>query len=93
MIRHVVLFRAKKDQFDVVLNGLKILEKNPHATLCEVRPNLKLDDLSQEIDVMVYAEFASARELDLFKEHPIYHQSISLVRSFRDIRIVADVMS
>ena len=42
---------------------------------------------------MVYAEFVSEHELALFKNHPMYHQSIDLVRSFRDIRMVADVMS
>lgn len=93
MIRHVVLFRAQENQFDRVLQGLKILEQIPHASLCEVRPNLKLDEWCQEIDVMVYAEFVSEHELALFKKHPMYHQSIDLVRSFRDIRMVADVMS
>ena len=49
MIRHVVLFRAQENQFDRVLEGLKILEQIPHASLCEVRPNLKLDEWCQEI--------------------------------------------
>ena len=57
MIRHFVFFSAQEGQLEVVLEGLKILEKIPHADLVEVRLNEKLDQLSNEIDVVVYAEF------------------------------------
>ena len=36
MIRHFVFFSAQSSQLDVVFEGLKILEKIPHADLVEV---------------------------------------------------------
>jgi hypothetical protein len=39
VIRHFVFFSAQEGQLEVVLEGLKILEKIPHADLVEVRLN------------------------------------------------------
>ncbi len=90
MIRHFVFFSAQPDQLNVVYEGLKILEKIPHADLVEVRLNEKLDQLSSEIDVVVYAEFSSDDALDAFKTHPLYQESIERVRPNRELRFVAD---
>jgi hypothetical protein len=59
LIRHFGFFSAQEGRFEAVLEGLKILEKIPHADLVEVRLNEKLDQLSNEIDVVEYAEFSS----------------------------------
>ena len=53
VIRHFVFFSAHPGQLDVVYEGLKILENIPHADLVEVRLNDKLDQLSNEVDVVV----------------------------------------
>lgn len=90
MIRHFVFFSAQPDQLNVVYDGLKILEKIPHADLVEVRLNEKLDQLSNQIDVVVYAEFSSDDALDAFKAHPLYQESIERVRANRELRFVAD---
>jgi len=90
VIRHFVFFSAQPDQLDVVYEGLKILEQIPHADLVEVRLNEKLDQLSNEIDVVVYAEFSLEEALDSFKAHPLYQESIERVRPNRELRFVAD---
>ena len=90
VIRHFVFFSSKPEQFDVVFDGLKILENIPHADCIEVRINEKLDELSNEIDVVVYAEFETDAQLDAFKAHPLYQQSIERVRPNRELRFVAD---
>jgi hypothetical protein len=90
VIRHFVFFSAQPDQLNVVYEGLKILEKIPHADLVEVRLNEKLDQLSNEIDVVVYAEFSSDDALAAFKAHPLYQESIERVRLKRELRFVAD---
>jgi hypothetical protein len=90
VIRHFVFFSAQEGQLEVVLEGLKILEKIPHADLVEVRLNQKLDQLSNEIDVVVYAEFSSDDALSAFKAHPLYQESIERVRPNRELRFVAD---
>ena len=81
---------ARDGQLDVVYEGLKILEDIPHADLVEVRLNDKLDQLSNEVDVVVYAEFGSDDALLQFKAHPLYQESIERVRPNRELRLVAD---
>ena len=67
MIRHFVFFSAQSSQLDVVFEGLKILEKIPHADLVEVWLNEKLDKNSKEVDVVIYAEFSSGEASNPFK--------------------------
>ena len=94
MIRHVVYFsvRSEADR-DRVLSGLRLLEANPHALHLEVGENLKLDSLDNEIDFVVYGEFADEAALEAFKAHPVYEASIAVVRPIRDLRIAADIVA
>jgi stress responsive alpha/beta barrel protein len=40
--------------------------------------------------VIVYGEFADAEALARYKAHPIYQQTIAVVRPLRDLRIAVD---
>lgn len=90
-IRHVVLFSAK-DQDDVarIVDGLSMLKNIPHASVFEVVQNNRVDALSGEIDVVVYAEFADDAALQAYKAHQIYQDAIAVVRPLREMRIAAD---
>jgi len=90
-IRHVVLFNAK-DRADIprIVSGLELLADIPQAKAFEVRHNTRTDAFSSEADVVVYAEFESADDLAAYRAHPIYQQSIDIVRPLRDMRIAAD---
>lgn len=90
-IRHVVFFSAI-DRADVkrIVDGLSLLQKIPHARTFEVVENNRVDALSSEVDVVVYAEFENDAALQAYKAHPIYQQSIDIVRPLRDLRIAAD---
>ena len=90
-IRHIVLFSAK-DQEDVarIVDGLSMLKNIPHATILEVVQNNHVDALSDEIDVVVYAEFVNDAALQAYKTHQIYQDAIAVVRPLRDLRIAAD---
>ncbi len=90
-IRHVVFFGAK-DKADVprIIEGLSMLGDIPHSDVFEVRENTRDDALSKEVDVVVYAEFASEEALAAYKAHPLYTKSIDVVRPLRDLRIAAD---
>jgi hypothetical protein len=90
-IRHVVLFSAK-DQGDVarIVDGLSLLKNIPHASTFEVVQNNRVDALSGEIDVVVYAEFTDDAALQAYKAHQIYQDAIAIVRPLRDMRIAAD---
>ena len=90
-IRHVVLFSAK-DEEDVIRihDGLSMLADIPHASVFEVVQNSRIDTLSGEIDVVVYAEFEDNAAMKAYKNHPIYQKAIDVVRPLRDMRIAAD---
>lgn len=90
-IRHVIFFSAA-DENDVerIVDGLSLLKSIPHASMFEVVQNSGVDQLSSEVDVIVYAEFVDAAALEAYKAHPIYQQAIDIVRPLREMRIAAD---
>lgn len=90
-IRHVVFFSAK-DKADIprIMEGLSRLTQIPHADVLEIRRNSQNDALSGEVDVVVYGEFADGAALAAYKSHPLYQDSIDIVRPLREIRIAAD---
>ncbi len=91
MIRHVVLFTVPDPaDRETVEAGLKLLQTNPHALRLEIRPNLKRDLWSNDIDFIVYGEFADEAALDAYKAHPTYAASIETVRPRRGLRMAAD---
>ncbi|MEM9575885.1 MAG: Dabb family protein [Pseudomonadota bacterium] len=90
-IRHVVFFSAAdKNDVERITNGLSLLGSIPHASVFEVTRNRRVDALSGEVDVIVYAEFADDEALQAYKAHPIYQQAIDVVRPLREMRIAAD---
>ena len=94
MIRHIVYFSVRSaDDRQRVLDGLRLLEANPHALHLEVGENLKLDSLGNDIDFVVYGEFADEAALAAFKAHPIYQAATARVRPLRALRLVADFVS
>jgi hypothetical protein len=91
MIRHIVFFRARhREDVGAVLEGLSILKTIPHASLLEVTLNGRIDQLGNDVDVVVYGEFADASALAAYKAHPTYQASIDRVRPLRDLRHAAD---
>ncbi len=91
MIRHVVFFSVSDPaDREAVFAGLRLLESNPHALRLSICPNLKRDQLGNEVDFVVYGEFEDEAALDAYKAHPLYGQSIALVKSKRKLRIAAD---
>ncbi|MBX3568322.1 MAG: Dabb family protein [Rhizobiaceae bacterium] len=94
MIRHIVFFTAR-DSHDVeaIRNGLARLADIPHSTVFEVTGNAKVDLFANQIDVVVYAEFASEAELAAYKAHPIYADVTRKVRPLRDLRFSADIVA
>jgi len=92
MIRHIVLFSAKQKQdVDRIVEGLTLLTKIPHSLRLEVVRNKQSDQISNEVDVVVYGEFATEADLASYKAHPLYEESINRVRPLRDLRVAADV--
>jgi quinol monooxygenase YgiN len=91
MIRHIVLFNAKRrEDLPEILAGLSLLQQIPHVSKLEVVLNGKMDQLGNEVDVVVYGEFENRAAFDLYKAHPLYQESIRRVRPLRDMRIAVD---
>jgi hypothetical protein len=91
MIRHIVLFTARdKEDARRIVEGLSLLTAIPHAQLLEITPNGKTDQLGNDIDVVVYGEFADAAALAAYKAHALYQESIRRVRPLRELRFAAD---
>jgi hypothetical protein len=92
MIRHIVFFSARKrDDVDVIAQGLRELGKIPFSTAFEVAVNAKIDPMGNDVDVVVYAEFPDRAALDAYKRHPIYAETTARVRPLRDSRFSADI--
>ncbi len=94
MIRHIVFFSARRrEDVDAVRSGLEGLKLIPHSSVFEVSLNTNVDPLSNEIDVVVYAEFADEAALAAYKAHPDYAKAISVVRPIRELRYSADIVA
>lgn len=94
MIRHIVFFSARhKEDVEKVRDGLMALADIPHSTHFEVVENTKVDPMSDEIDVVVYAEFENQAALAAYKAHPLYDETTRKVRPLRELRFSADVVS
>ena len=94
MIRHIVFFSARrKEDVEAVRTGLLALGEIPHSSFFEVTLNTKVDPLSDEVDVVVYAEFADQTALAAYKAHPLYAQTTSKVKPMRELRYSADVVA
>ena len=92
MIRHIVFFTAARDEnLPAIIEGLNLLGTIPHSTHFEVRQNRKADLFGNDIDVVVYAEFADAESLAAYKAHPTYAEATRRVRPLRDQRYAADI--
>ncbi len=96
MIRHIVFFSAR-DKADVavaaVVDGLGALGAIPGASVFEVALNMKVDPISDDIDVIVYAEFKDEESLKAWKADPRYAETTSVVRPLRELRFSADFVS
>ncbi|MEW9808016.1 Dabb family protein [Mesorhizobium sp. ZMM04-5] len=94
MIRHIVFFSAKRhESAEAVRSGLMALGAIPHSSVFEVSLNTKVDPLCDEVDVVVYAEFADAAALAAYKAHPTYAETTARVRPLRELRLSADVVA
>ncbi|WDR03718.1 Dabb family protein [Devosia algicola] len=89
MIRHIVFFSAKKtENIDAICEGLNLLGTIPGSMRFEVTRNTKVDQISNEVDVVVYAEFADAAGLAAYKAHPTYDLATQRVRPLREPKAV-----
>lgn len=92
MIRHIVFFTAKRrEDLDEIRMGLGLLATIPHSEVFEVTLNTKIDQIGNDVDVVVYAEFADEAALAAYKAHPTYAEATHRVRPLREMRMAVDV--
>lgn len=91
MIRHIVFFTAKDPaDLDAIIEGLELLGRIPFHTRFEVSRNDKVDQIGNDVDVVVYAEFPDETALAAYKAHPLYAEATKRVRPLRELRQAAD---
>lgn len=94
MIRHIVFFTLRdRSELDDIIARLGRLGTIPGSTHFEVTPNLKADQIGNDIDIVVYGEFPSIAALKAYKQHPTYAETTNAVRPRRELRFAADVKS
>jgi quinol monooxygenase YgiN len=94
MIRHIVFFSAKDPKnVGAIRRGLAALAQIPHSQKFEVSLNRKSDPLSGAVDVVVYAEFADDAAVEAYRAHPVYKETIKVVKPLRELRFSADVVA
>lgn len=94
MIRHIVFFSAKrKSEVAEIRARLLALATIPHSIRFEVLENMRVDPMSDEIDIVVYGEFADLAALESFKAHPVYAETTRHVRPMRELRYSVDALS
>jgi hypothetical protein len=91
LIRHIVFFTAR-DRIDLpeIVEGLTLLGTIPHVGHFEVAENARIDQIGNDVDVVVYAEFADEAALKAYKAHPTYAEATRRVRPLREMRLAAD---
>jgi len=71
VIRHIVFFAARdREDLPEIIEGLKPLGSIPHVDHFEVTENTKVDLNANDVDVVVYAEFADQAALGAYRAHP-----------------------
>lgn len=94
MIRHIVFFTARdRKDLDAIVEGLELLATIPHSLTFEVTRNSKVDQFGNDVDVVVYGEFADEAALAAYKAHPTYAEATKRVRPLRELRLAADIRS
>lgn len=92
MIRHIVFFTARRRQdLPEIKAGLSMLATIPHSSHFEVTENSRVDQIGNDIDVVVYAEFDDEAALAAYKAHPTYAEATRRVQPLRELRFAADV--
>ena len=92
MIRHIVFFTAKhRTDLPAITEGLSLLGTIPFVSHFEVTENSRVDQIGNDIDVVVYAEFEDEAALMAYKAHPTYAEATRRVRPLREMRFAADV--
>lgn len=91
MIQHIVFFSAKEPQhLPLIKETLLGYSQIPGVLKLRVQENLKRDALSNEIDLVLLAEFESLEALHEYKKHPLYLQGIEIIRPLRNLRYAVD---
>jgi len=94
MIRHIVFFTARQaEDVGEIQRLLGRLGDIPHALAFEIAANAGIDPIGNEIDIVVYGEFADEAALAAWKAHPIYDETTQAVRPLRELRYSADFRS
>lgn len=97
MIKHIVMWKLKEaSEGKTKLENCKIIKESledlktkiPQIVSLEVGVNIVED--ANAYDLVLYSEFKSQEDLDVYQKHPDHVQAASYIGKVRESRVVVD---
>lgn len=97
MIKHIVMWKLAPEALGQSrkVNALKIKEmiealRNVIPQLVKVEVGINFNDSEAAYDVVLYSEFNSQKDLNLYQEHPEHKKVADFIAKVRTQRVVVD---
>ena len=97
MIKHIVMWKLKefaegKDKLEnakIIKMGLEDLKNKINQIRC-IEVGININESEQAYDVVLYSEFDSVEDLNLYQNHPDHVRISEFITNLRDVRVVTD---
>lgn len=97
MIKHIVMWKLKefaegKDKLEnakIIKMGLEDLKNKINQIRC-IEVGININESEQAYDVVLYSEFDSVEDLNLYQNHPDHVRISEYITNLRDVRVVTD---
>jgi hypothetical protein len=97
MVKHVVMFKMKTFETDLIQNDLKLKFKSELESLIGIIPQIKSFEVGintsespAAYDLSLISEFESNEDLDLYRKHPDHARVLEFARQVTIKRRVVD---
>ncbi len=97
MVKHVVMFKMKTFETDMIQNDLKLKFKSELENLINIIPEivsfevgLNISESPAAYDLVLQSEFKSMEELDAYRKHPDHARVLEIAKQVTIKRRVVD---
>ena len=97
MIKHIVMWKLKEQALDATAaeNGTRLKEmlealQPTVPTLAHIEVSLETFAATPACDVVLYSEFASREDLDIYQAHPAHQKCVAFIRQVAEERRAVD---
>ena len=100
MIKHVVMFKMKSFETELIQNDLCIKFKEELEELAKLIPSIKhfevginVSESPSAYDLVIYSEFKTEEDLDLYRNHPEHLRVLEIAKQVTIKTRVVDYIS